>query len=53
MAHSLITGEKARASGELGYHVLDIMASVLESADTSQSVAVTSTVERPALLPAS
>ena len=53
MANSLLTGEKARASGELGYHVLDIMASVLESAETSQSVAVESTVERPALLPAS
>jgi predicted dehydrogenase len=51
MANSLITGEPARANGELGYHVLDIMASVLESGETGQAVEVESTAQRPALLP--
>ncbi len=51
MAHALQTGEKARASGELGYHVLDIMASVLQSGDEGRHVDVESTVERPASLP--
>jgi predicted dehydrogenase len=51
MANSLITGEPARANGKLGYHVLDIMASVLESSETGTTVTVESTVERPASLP--
>ncbi len=51
MAHALQTGEKARASGELGYHVLDIMVSVLQSGDEGRHVDVESTVERPASLP--
>lgn len=51
MANALQTGDKARASGELGYHVLDIMASVLESGEQGRHVDVESTVERPASLP--
>ena len=51
MANALQTGEKARANGELGYHVLDIMASVLESGENGHHVDVKSTVERPASLP--
>ena len=51
MANALQTGSKARATGELGYHVLDIMASVLESAANGRHVEVESTVERPDLLP--
>ncbi len=51
MANALRTGDKARASGELGYHVLDIMASVLESGENGRHVDVASTVERPASLP--
>lgn len=51
MANSLITGEPARANGKLGYHVLDIMASVLESSETGTTVTVESTVERPASFP--
>jgi len=51
MANALQKGEKARASGELGYHVLDIMASVLESGEQGRHVEVESTVERPASLP--
>jgi len=51
MAHALQTGEPARASGELGYHVLDVMVSVLESGENGHRVEVESTVERPASLP--
>lgn len=51
MANSLLTGEPARANGKLGYHVLDIMASVLESSETGTTVSVESTVDRPAGLP--
>jgi predicted dehydrogenase len=51
MANAIRTGEPARASGELGYHTLDIMASVLESAERGEAVTVESTVVRPALLP--
>ena len=51
MANALRTGDKARANGELGYHVLDIMASVLESGVNGHHVEVESTLERPALLP--
>ncbi len=51
MANALQSGDKARASGELGYHVLDIMASVLESGENGRHVDVESTVERPAILP--
>jgi predicted dehydrogenase len=51
MANALQTGDKARANGELGYHVLDIMASVLESGVNGHHVEVESTVERPPLLP--
>ena len=51
MVNALQTGEKARANGELGYHVLDIMTSVLESCEQGRHVEVESTVERPALLP--
>jgi predicted dehydrogenase len=52
LANAMQTGGKHRASGELGYHTLDIMASVLESSERGQHVKVESTLERPALLPA-
>ncbi len=51
MANALQTGDRARANGELGYHVLDIMASVLESGENGHHVDVESTVERPESLP--
>jgi predicted dehydrogenase len=53
MANALLSGNKARATGELGYHVLDIMASVLDSAESHSTVEIESTVERPELLPES
>ena len=50
LARAMRTGEPARASGELGYHVLDVMHAVLESAERGEHVTVESTVERPAPL---
>jgi predicted dehydrogenase len=41
----------ARASGRLALHVLDVMQSVIESAESGAAVDVTTTCERPAPLP--
>jgi predicted dehydrogenase len=51
MAAALLHRRTHRASGELGYHVLDVMASCLEAAERGTSVKVESTVERPLALP--
>lgn len=48
LARGLRSGEPHRASGEMAYHVLDIMVSVLESADTGTHINIESTMERPA-----
>ncbi|HEV2073177.1 MAG TPA: Gfo/Idh/MocA family oxidoreductase [Thermomicrobiales bacterium] len=48
LAMSMRTGHPARASGELGYHVLDVMHAILESAERGTHIAVESTVARPA-----
>jgi predicted dehydrogenase len=40
-----------RASGDLAYHVLDIMHATLDSSVKGEHVALASTCERPALLP--
>ncbi len=52
LAASILTGSPQRVSGELGYHVLDIMNSVLDAAERGEHVEVESTLERPPLLPA-
>ena len=41
-------GAEPRAGGRLGYHVLDVMLSLLESAADARAVAVASTCPRPA-----
>jgi predicted dehydrogenase len=51
LANALRTGDTARANGELGYHVLDVMVSVLESSTEHKEVEVESTVARPDILP--
>ncbi len=51
MANAIQTGEKHRASGELGFHVLDVMTAVLESGVEGKHITVESTLERPASLP--
>ncbi len=51
LATAMQAGTPHRASGELGYHTLDVMASVLESAEQGQHITVESTFDRPAILP--
>ena len=51
LARAIRAGEPERASGALAYHVLDMMASIAESADKRRPVRVASTVERPPVLP--
>ena len=48
LAMAIRTGGPSRVDGELGYHVLDVMHAVLESAEHGTLVAVESTVARPA-----
>jgi predicted dehydrogenase len=52
MAQALRTGRKHRASGELGMHVLDIIHAFLDSSANGEHVEVSSTFERPEVLPA-
>ena len=51
MAYAIRTGRKTRASGDLAFHVLDIMHSIHDASDAGQTVKLESTVERPAALP--
>lgn len=51
-ARAIRAGVPERASGALAFHVLDIMVSIAESIDRGRPVAVESTVQRPAALPA-
>ena len=53
MAQALRMNSPHRASGELAYHVLDVMQSIQDAADERRFVEVASTCERPAPLPAS
>jgi len=51
MAEALLKGSKHRASGELAYHVLDVMQAFLESSRMRKTVRIRSTCERPAPVP--
>jgi predicted dehydrogenase len=51
LALAIREGTPARASGELAYHVLDVMHATLESSDESRHVMIESTVDRPEPLP--
>jgi len=51
MAYALRSGRKHRASGELAYHVLDIMHATLDAAREGKYIELESTCERPAPLP--
>jgi hypothetical protein len=50
MAHAIETNRPHRASGELAFHVLEIMDAMLRAAHTQEVVELTSIVERPALV---
>jgi predicted dehydrogenase len=52
LGRAIRAGVPERASGELAFHVLDVMLAAEESAAAGRSVAVTSTVEVPPSLPA-
>jgi len=51
MAYALIYGRPHRASGELAYHVLDVMQSFEEASITGRHVEIKSGCPRPAPLP--
>lgn len=51
MARAIETGRPHRASGELAFHVLEIMESVLTAGREHRVVELTSTTERPAPVP--
>ncbi len=51
MAYALRSGRSPRASGELTYHVLDVMQSFEEASTEGCHVAIESSCERPAPLP--
>lgn len=52
MAHAIETDRPHRASGELAFHVLEIMDAVLRAAHEHEVIVLTSTVARPQLVPA-
>jgi predicted dehydrogenase len=51
MAYAIRCGRAHRASGELAYHVLDVMQSLHEASETNRHVMIQSTVTQPAALP--
>ena len=51
LARAIRAGRPERASGDVAYHVLDVMVSLSESAERGERVAVESTVEVPPALP--
>jgi predicted dehydrogenase len=52
MAQALRSGRRHRASGELGFHVLDVIHAFLDSSERGRHVEVSTTFERPEALPA-
>jgi predicted dehydrogenase len=53
MAQAIRTGRRHRASGELAFHVLEVMEAFQTSSDEGRAVTISSRPERPAPLPAS
>ena len=51
MAYAIRSGRPHRASGQLAYHVLDVMLGIHEAGESGESVLIESTAERPAPLP--
>jgi predicted dehydrogenase len=51
MAKGIVTGRPHRASGELAFHVLDVMSAFEEASTTGRHIEISSTCERPAALP--
>src|ERR1700722_11719798 len=53
MAQAIRSGRPHRASGELAFHVLEVMEAFQTSSDTGKAVAISTRAERPAPLPPS
>jgi predicted dehydrogenase len=53
MAHAIRSGRPHRASGELAFHVLEVMEAFQVSSDRGAHVTIQSRPERPAMLPTS
>jgi predicted dehydrogenase len=51
MAQAIRAGRPHRANGELGFHVLDVMHAMLESAREGRRIELSSQCERPAPMP--
>lgn len=51
LAHALRSGRPHRASGDLAYHVLDLMYAFLESSEAGHHIELTSSCARPDPLP--
>lgn len=51
MAHAIDAGRAHRASGELAYHVLEVLTSLERSSDGGVAVEIASRCSRPAPLP--
>jgi predicted dehydrogenase len=51
MAHALVSDRPHRASGEMAFHVLDIMETIIEAGSSGQRVQLESSTVRPAPLP--
>jgi predicted dehydrogenase len=51
LAYGLVYGRPHRASGDLAFHVLDVMCAFEESSRTGKHIDITSTCARPAALP--
>jgi predicted dehydrogenase len=51
MARAIETGRPHRASGELAFHVLEIIDAVIRAGSEHRVIELTSTAERPALVP--
>lgn len=50
MLHAQATGTPHRASGELAFHVLDVMHTILEAAEAERTLTPKTTAQRPAAL---
>lgn len=51
MAYGITYGRQHRASGEMAYHVLDVMTALLEAGPSGKHIDIASRCERPAALP--
>ena len=51
MAHAIRSGRPHRASGELAFHLLEVMEAFQRSSDSGTHIAMTTRPERPAMMP--